>query len=129
MEATEGGQLDDYVEAHVHGGLTLARDVEALVLDPSFRGTEIEEQAYALAVPVEWHEGRRLCVPELDLHPDFRGPQVVAAGHRVAERGFLDAAVLGRAARRGTEDPDVLKRLWHLVARFGVPLEGGPEGR
>ena len=30
--------LDAYVEAHVHGGVVLARDVEAVVLDPSLQG-------------------------------------------------------------------------------------------
>lgn len=29
--------LNDYVEAHVHGGLVIGRDVEALVLDPTDR--------------------------------------------------------------------------------------------
>ena len=27
--------LNDYVEAHVHGGLVIGRDVEALVIDPT----------------------------------------------------------------------------------------------
>ena len=39
VEATEGGLLDDYIEAHVHGTVALAADVEAVVLDPSFRGS------------------------------------------------------------------------------------------
>lgn len=51
------GALDDYVEAHVHGTVRLDCDVEALVLDPRFRGTEVEDQAHTLGVPVEWHEG------------------------------------------------------------------------
>lgn len=34
-EAAEGGLLDDYVEAHVHGVVDLTVDVEALVLDPA----------------------------------------------------------------------------------------------
>ncbi|MEL7337212.1 MAG: DUF3626 domain-containing protein, partial [Planctomycetota bacterium] len=37
--------LDLYVEAHVHGPLRMANDVEAIVLDPSFRGTEIASVA------------------------------------------------------------------------------------
>ncbi|MBL2973925.1 DUF3626 domain-containing protein, partial [Klebsiella pneumoniae] len=53
----EGGQsapLDDYIEAHVHGPVLLARDVEALVLDPSFRGTPLEDLAYKMPCPIEW---------------------------------------------------------------------------
>ena len=33
--------LDDYIEAQVHGPLLLAHDVEALVLDPCFRDTDV----------------------------------------------------------------------------------------
>lgn len=121
VEATEGGQLDDYIEAHVHGILDLTRDVETLVLDPAFRDTTIEDDAATLGVPVEWHEGRQLTLAELDRHPDFRGPHIVAVGHRVAEHGTIDAAIIGRAATREREKPEELKRLWHYVARFGVP--------
>jgi hypothetical protein len=41
--------LDDYVEAQVHGPLRIPEDVEALVLDPSHRGTAVEEDAAALS--------------------------------------------------------------------------------
>ncbi|GII99003.1 uncharacterized protein DUF3626 [Sediminihabitans luteus] len=122
-EARDGGALDAYVEAHVHGGVRLATDVEALVLDPSFRGTQVERAADSLGVPVAWHEGRRLPVDVLAAHPGFRGARVVESGFRVAVDGLLDAAVLARAARTGHEDPQDLKRLWHCVARFGTPVE------
>jgi hypothetical protein len=38
-EADDRDPLDDYIEAQVHGPVRLDADVEALVLDPSFRGT------------------------------------------------------------------------------------------
>jgi len=122
-EAAEGGLLDDYVEAHVHGPVELARDVEAVVLDPSFRGSPTEDQARALDVPVEWHEGRRLTVAALATHPAFRGPRAVEVGHRIADAGLLDAAVIAGAAQDGPEDPQDLKLVWHCVARFGTPVE------
>jgi hypothetical protein len=123
-EAEEGGLLDDYVEAHVHGVVDLTTDAEALVLDPCFEGTPVESQARSLGVPVEWHEGRRLTVEEMERHEDFRGADIVRVGRRVARDGVLDAAVVGAAARRGTEDPQDLKKVWHLVARFGAPVRG-----
>lgn len=123
IEATEGGMLDDYIEAHVHGMITIAPDVEAVVLDPSFRDSPIESQAKSLGVPVEWHEGRRLTVATLAEHPEFRGPRIVEVGRRIAEDGMLDAAVIGRAARAGHEDPQDLKKVWHCVARFGTPVD------
>jgi hypothetical protein len=123
LEATEGGLLDDYVEAHVHGPVHLAADVEAVVLDPCFRGSPTEDQAGSLGVPVEWHEGRRLTVATLAEHPLFRGPRTVEVGRRIAQAGMLDAAVIGRAALVGAEDPQDLKKVWHCVVRFGTPAE------
>ncbi|MCL8027570.1 DUF3626 domain-containing protein [Nocardioides bruguierae] len=116
--------LDHYVEAHVHGPVSLSEDVEALALDPSHRGTPTHEQAVRLAdrhgVALHWHEGRVLTAHGLAAHEDYRGAEVVEAGRRVAEDGRLDAAVLGRARARGTEDPQVLKKVWHLLARHGT---------
>lgn len=121
VEADEGGLLDDYVEAHVHGPIDVGADVEAVVLDPCFRDSPIEEQARALGVPVEWHDGRRLRVETLDEHPWFRGPDIVEVGRRIARDGALDALVVGAAVLAGSEDPGDLKKLWHHVARFGSP--------
>ncbi len=41
-ESDEQDDLDDYVEAQVHEPVHLDRDVEALVLDSSYRGTAVE---------------------------------------------------------------------------------------
>lgn len=119
-EQAEGGVLDDYVEAHVHGPVVLTRDAEALVLDPSHRGTPTEETAYQLGLPVEWHEGRVLSVAELERHPGFRGPGPVEAGRAIADP-HLDARVIGEHRGLGTYDQQTLKLVWHLVARFGSP--------
>jgi hypothetical protein len=115
--------LDDYVEAQVHGPVLVARDVEALVLDPCYRGTAVEQVARRLPCAVEWHAGRRLSVAELERHPDYRGLEVVELGARVADDGWLDARVVGDAARTGRHEPQALKRVWHYVARFGRPVE------
>ena len=123
IEATDGGLLDDYIEAHVHGTVELAAHVEALVLDPCFRGTAVADQAHGLGIPVEWHEGRRLSVADLERHPAFRGPGTVDVGRRIARDGFLDASVVGHAVASGVQDPQQLKKLWHCVARFGAPVE------
>nr|WP_323096301.1 DUF3626 domain-containing protein [Intrasporangium sp. YIM S08009] len=126
--AASGGYdlLDDYVEAHVHGVLDVRDDVEALVLDPSFRGTLVEDDAGRLGVPVEWHVGYRLPVEVLRAHPDYRGPDVVALGERVAVDGVLTPRVVGEAAATGEHDPQTLKRVWHHLARFGLGSPGHP---
>jgi hypothetical protein len=114
--------LDDYVEAHVHGPLLLGRDVEAVVLDPAYRGSGLED---GLPCPVEWHHGFRLAVEELERHADYRGEDVVRAGRAVAAGGMLDARVIGLAVHTGRFDPQVLKRLWHCTARFGDVVGSG----
>ena len=113
--------LNDYVEAHVHGGVSLARDAEALVLDPCFRGTHIETIARRLPCPVEWHAGFILGIDEVRRRPAFKTPEAVALAERIAVGGLLDARILGETARAGRHDPQTVKYVWHYIARFGVP--------
>ncbi|MDO5652985.1 MAG: DUF3626 domain-containing protein [Brachymonas sp.] len=118
-EADSRDALDDYIEAQVHGPLFLARDVEALVLDPSYRGTLVEELASRLPCPIEWHHGFRLPVETLRCHPEYRGPAYVTLGEELAQDGELTPLDLGNASRTGRYDPQDLKMVWHYVARFG----------
>ncbi|MFD8798824.1 DUF3626 domain-containing protein [Streptomyces atroolivaceus] len=111
--------LDDYVEAQVHGPVRLDGLVEVLVLDPCFRGTDVEKAARALPCPVDWHGGFRLSVEELRRHPEYRGPACVELGAALAVDGILDARIIGEAVRTGRHDPQDLKRVWHCLARFG----------
>ncbi|MDX2701454.1 DUF3626 domain-containing protein [Streptomyces sp. PA03-6a] len=112
--------LDDYIEAQVHGPVRLDRHVEALVLDPCYRGTAVEDAARRLPCPVEWHGGFRLTVGELRLRPAYRGQDYVDLGARIAVDGLLDPRVLGTAAATGRHDPQALKKVWHCLARFGA---------
>ena len=49
----------------MHVPLLLAHDVEALVLDPCFQGTDVQRAAERLPCRFEWHDGFRLSVDEL----------------------------------------------------------------
>lgn len=62
-----------------------------------------------------------LTVDELERRPAYRGPEPLAVACVVAPDGVLDAAVLGRAARTGDHDPQLLKYLWHHTAQWGSP--------
>ncbi|SMF79410.1 DUF3626 domain-containing protein [Streptomyces sp. Amel2xC10] len=118
--------LDDYIEAQVHGPVRLGRpDVEALVLDPCYRGTGVEAAALALGCPVEWHPGFRLTVEELRRHPGYRGQEYVDLGARIAVDGVLDPRIVGDAARSGRFDPQAVKKVWHCLARYGVSSDVG----
>jgi uncharacterized protein DUF3626 len=113
--------LDDYIEAHVHGPVRLDSHVEALILDPSYRGTEVEAAADQLRCRVQWHGGFRLAAEKLRQHPDYRGQQFVDLGIELAIDGILNPRIIGDAARTGRHDPQALKRVWHYLARFGAP--------
>ncbi|WP_306337688.1 DUF3626 domain-containing protein [Streptomyces sp. KL118A] len=122
--------LDDYIEAQVHGPVRPDRDVEALVLDPCYRGTPVETSARRLGCPVEWHPGFRLGIEELRRHPGYRGQEYVDLGTRLAVDGLLDPGIVGAAARSGHHDPQSVKKVWHYVARFGAPRPAdGPRSR
>lgn len=113
--------LDGYVEAQVHGRIVLADDVEALVMDPCYRDTVVEESAGALGVAVEWHEGRVLSLEELSRRVDYRGHEPVRVGRAIAEDGRIDARVIGDAVRRQEHEWQTLKQVWHLTAQYGQP--------
>ncbi|NNG40922.1 DUF3626 domain-containing protein [Flexivirga sp. ID2601S] len=113
--------LDDYVEAQVHGHLDLRADVEAVVLDPSFRGTAVEEAARELPCPVEWHDGFVAQLADIEQHPDYRGPEIVQLARRYAHDGVLDPRTVGEVASLGIHEPQAVKQLWHYTARFGTP--------
>jgi hypothetical protein len=120
-EADDKDPLDDYVEAQVHGVVDLTRDVEALVLDPCYRGTPMETAARRLACPIEWHDGFTLTTTELRCNPSYRGLEFVDLGVSLARDGRLDPRIIGDASRTGRYDEQALKRVWHYVARFGSP--------
>lgn len=126
--------LDGYVEAQVHGGVALADDVAEVVLDPSFRGTDIERDLALAAVQygfaLTWHTGSELPVDEVPV--DFRGPEMQPLAHRVARPdGMVDAHAIGLHARPlpfteplpSGDPPDSalqqLKYLWHTLLHHG----------
>ncbi|NOW00509.1 DUF3626 domain-containing protein [Isoptericola chiayiensis] len=116
--------LDRYVEAHVHGGVVVADHVEAVVLDPSYRGTPVAHAARRLRCPVEWHPGYLAALTAFD--PDYRGAAPVALAERIAGGGELTPARLG-PWRRADVDARTLKQVWHLLARYG--RRAGPHRR
>ncbi|MDI6105054.1 DUF3626 domain-containing protein [Actinoplanes sp. NEAU-A12] len=116
-----GRTLDDYVEAQIHDGVTVAADAAAVVADPSFRGTPTEAALRSLGVEVRWHRGFRL--PAAEFPADLRGEQVPPLAREIAARygqPVLDAEIIGRAARDG-DHPQLVKYLWHILVIRGRP--------
>jgi Protein of unknown function (DUF3626) len=88
------------------------------VLDPSFRGTFVEEAANSLGCEVEWHVGFRLDLSRLSECELFRGPIVAQAIGRIAEDDVVTPAILWRARDRSF-DYQTAKWVWHCIARYG----------
>jgi len=126
--------LDGYIEAQVHGGVSLRDDIDAIVLDPCFRDTTTEAHlANACAefdIALSWHNGSALAA---DCFPtDFRGPAIRPLAQRIAPaNGIVTAATIGRSAREIAYSPpspfgdapdsplQLHKKLWHCLLRFG----------
>ena len=110
--------LDDYIEAHIHGPLMIADDVAAVVLDPCYQGTPIEQAAHSLPCSVEWHEGFRLPVERRDDCERYRGIAAAEAVSAIGSGGFITPLAIGEARAAGM-DYQITKWVWHCVARFG----------
>ncbi|WP_425996439.1 DUF3626 domain-containing protein [Caulobacter sp. DWR1-3-2b1] len=110
--------LDDYIEAHVHGVLSIAADAEAVVLDASYRETPVEEAASRLGCAVEWHEGFSLPPDRLNDCERYRGTAAASALADLGSGKAVTPSRIGVARKEGLE-PQLAKWAWHCVARFG----------
>ncbi len=132
--------LNQYVEAQVHGSVSLASDVDALVVDPSFLGTTTADYLSELCtrydVELQWHRGYRLRIE--DVPRDLRGPTMPSLAKRVGRERMLDVSMIGAAVRdlqanpeawkdRGTVEEVLqeLKLLWHVLVRCGASVGAG----
>ncbi len=111
--------LDDYIEAHVHGLVRIADDVEAIVLDPCYKGTPVETAAHRLPCAVEWHGGFRLSTDRLDDCERYRGKVAADAIYSMSYQDAVTPLEIG-SARLADLDYQVAKWVWHCVACFGL---------
>ena len=111
--------LDNYIEAHIHGIVDLNNDVEAVVLDPVYKGSLIEDQAKMLPCRVEWHSGFELHVSVVEENSEYRGARYVELAKKLAKHGVLNPLILGMAIESGDYDPQDIKKVWHFLAKYG----------
>lgn len=134
FEQMSGRALDQYVEAQVHGEVRLDRDVEQVVVDPSFRnsptGDLLEQIATRYRIPIAYHRGFQLAI---DSIPDsFRGAAIPQLARRIAKGPTITARDVGMAASALHDHPERwvdwgsfdetlqhIKQLWHAVVQFG----------
>jgi hypothetical protein len=126
--------LNHYIEAQVHGDISLKEDVEVLVADPSFKETYVgrilELICHKYSIDLYWHRGFALMVDEVPS--DFRGPSMPSLAKRIAQNNFIDAKIIGSAVMDLNRNPETwsdrgtykevlqeLKLLWHVLVRYG----------
>ena len=124
--------LDHYVEAQIHGGLLLARDVAAIVLDPSFAGTATHAAAQRCGLPVRWHAGYQLTAGMLESAALYRG-QPIGYALRDMLAHFATTVLtpfhLGQAQASDRYDGQTLKKAWHCMAHLGAQGVASADGR
>lgn len=119
--------LNDYIEAQVHGVVSLATDVDSLVIDRAFAGTPTGGLLLAMAksfgFEAEWHPGSALALSEVPQEASdadggelMRWQELCADGRarRLADRVIehrgtaprLDAANIGQAAVSAVRNPE-----------------------
>ncbi len=126
--------LDSYVEAQIHGPVSLKEDVEKIVVDRSLSGTGIETSLVKLAaeydLELEWYDGY---VAQLSKMPtEFRGYKIGTLMNRMADDGHLTAAKIGAASNAFHREPDrwarwrdsgealtYFRRVWHALVYHG----------
>ena len=111
--------LDDYIEAHIHGVISLETDVDCLVLDPVYRSSRIEEQASQLGVKIQYHAGYELSIEDMRRYPDYRGERFIRLAEQIAVNGVINAKILGEALTESGFSKQDIKKVWHYLARFG----------
>lgn len=132
--ATTDRLLESYVEAQIHGGVDIGRDVIELVADPAFverdTGRHLEELAEMTGAPLRWHAGNAL--PADEFPTDFRPSDLPGMAREIARPdGIVDAAVIGDRARAIEPGPPAalgdqsdhplqwVKHLWQALVVFG----------
>ncbi|MGL4616007.1 MAG: DUF3626 domain-containing protein [Shewanella sp.] len=127
--------LDHYIEAQIHGEVSLRDDIAMLVADRSFKGTEIGDTLVKISerydIPLQYHQGFSLQAEQVPS--DFRGPTMPSLASRIAIEDKVNAYGIGVAARDLYHAPQhwrdrgnraqvahELKLLWHVLVKYGA---------
>ena len=135
---TIGRNLDDCIETHIHGRLSLLEDVDSLYIDEHFISTYVEKTAKSLAhrydIKLCYIPKRQFQVNMID--DEWRGSLARPLAERINEKfngnGLLNATLIGLASQDSVLHPENwldigteydifqnFKYLWHYIAHFG----------
>jgi hypothetical protein len=129
--------LNHYIEAQVHGEVSLATDADILVADPCFSGTRTGQalESLCLRYDIDLYDHAGFALGLDEVPSDFRGPTMPSLARRISTGNHIDASMIGEAAvalkndhsafaDRGSYDEVLqeLKLLWHVLVRHGRPF-------
>jgi len=134
-----GRNLDYCIETHIHGDISLSKDVSCFYIDESFHQTAFAKLAELLCqkyeITLHWISKRQISVDEIGVF--FRSPKIPIVARRIdsilgKNQGIINAALIGEASRDSLIHPEAwqdigdeselfqyFKQLWHTVAYFG----------
>ncbi|MEL7588937.1 MAG: DUF3626 domain-containing protein [Prolixibacteraceae bacterium] len=120
--------LDFYIEAQVHGDISLYGDVEQLIADYLFyetkAGSELELLCEKYDIKLNWNAGLELRVEDFPMN--FRGVKIPEVAGKFSEKGVLNAFLIGEASKNMNDDYEslqMLKYLWHCIVKFGREIK------
>lgn len=125
--------LDFYIEAQIHGKIDLKKDISSLVVDYSFKGTELENQFMILCerydISLIWNLGYEL--KSTGIPNNFRGVETQSFAKKVTENEVINAYIIGKALtsqniKTEYEEFELLqlaKYLWHCLVKFGKSIK------
>jgi hypothetical protein len=127
------------IETHIHGDVSLLRDVEAIYVDGSFAQSDIQEKLTRMCgkydIQLHWIPRRHVSIDDID--DSFRGPLMKTLAKRAMEEfAFGDNEItawrIGKFAQFVVREPakwadfgdsrqmlQYVKQLWHIVANYG----------
>jgi len=126
--------LNNYIEAQVHGLISLQNDIEIMVADPSFRKTDIGDiiiqTCNKYSIKLLWHMGFALKLNEIP--DDFRGNEMPKLAEFITKDDFINTHHLGLAImdlhynqkkwESWGSQKDVIQKiklLWHVLVKYG----------
>jgi len=129
--------LNHYIEAQIHGSISLENDAELLIADPSFKGTDVGEKIIQTckkySVKLLWHMGFALKLKEIP--DDFRGNEMPKLAEFITKEDYIDTHHLGLAVMEIYSNPkkwkkwgsqkdavQKIKLLWHVLVKYGKKL-------
>jgi hypothetical protein len=117
----------------VHCDINISEDVETIIYDPSFKGSDVESalKNYTRKYEIKLQMHRGFSLDPKEVREDFRGPFIASLAKDHLFFDLLTAYNIGQAEIQIDQlqskfpEQDMkqqLKYLWHSLVKFGSPI-------